>query len=200
MSLHKSNDTTTVQIKKRYISDGTAQKQVKKKYKSDGTSLDLVYSSEEVLFPDQYSSWEKGSVKNGGGADVSSSMLHIYSSSNTSDGAIGSARFKTMLDVTKYKKITARIRYKTPQYETWGNAKFGLSASNWLSCWYGSNEGVVDSSPWTIKKNLPQTSLNWKEETVTLDVTSISGTYYLIFACFGGLQGAEMNVYSVILE
>lgn len=66
MSLHKSNDITTVQIKKRYISDGTAQKQVKKKYKSDGTRLVLTYTAEEIIsLPAtgkiyQYESW--GSV------------------------------------------------------------------------------------------------------------------------------------------
>lgn len=200
MSLRKSNGTITVQVKKRYLSNGTTQKQVKKKYKSDGTSLELVYSAGEALFPDQYASWVKGTVKNGGNGVISQSELYVNSSNNTSDGAIGSVRFSNLVDITPYSTITAKIRYKTPQYGSWGNAKFGLSKVRWLGCWYGSNEGVVDSSPWTRKTELPATSLQWQEKTFTLNVSDLTDSFYLKFACFGGLQNAEMHITDIILE
>ena len=185
MAIYDNDGTTIYEIGKLYDNDGTTSYQIGKLYDNDGPSNYLIYKAEEVLFPGTTPS--RYSPGGAGGYTANSTNW----SCNVSNGT-------NVNSVTSYLRINmAGIKTITIT----GNST-GLGGV-WLS-----NQSQFDSKQQQLYHPYyifyaPDSSAYVKKanniSSVTWDVSSYSGNYYLFLGCYTNSNGYQSaRVTSVI--
>lgn len=153
-------NTSATQIKKRYAMIGSTATQIKKKYAMIGSTATLVYSADGNIFPDM--AWT------GGGANagiVTTSSLQVILP--TGSGKTNSKCYtSSKVDLTNYSKLI----FVVSQYA------FNDDGTPQMSV--GIDSDTTTHTHASFDKYLAVTGTG----TYTLDVSSITGSYYIAIA------------------
>lgn len=185
MAIYDNNGTTSYEIGAIYDNDGTSSFQIGKAYEYDGTAHYLIYSAEEQYFPGTTPS--RYSPGGAGGYTANSTNW----SCNVSDGTnVNSVTSYLKINMTGIKTITI------------------TGSSTWFGGVWLSNQSQFDSKqqqlyhPYYIFYSPDSSAYVQKANnifSVTWDVSSYSGNYYLFLGCYTNSSGTQSaSVTSVI--
>lgn len=194
-------------IKKRYAMIGSSATPVKKEWAMIGSTPTLVFSAEEVLFPDQHSTWTSGTGGNDGGhtATISTSSISLYSGWGYEYGDYANASkayaYTPVIDFSQYKKMT--VTYSTlktgSQYGTHATAKIGILNSTSVKVY--NNNGCTEQgdNAWIWSQGYA-TSDSDISETKEYDLTNVNSKGRLWLLVYSYLTYVYMTVTKIVLE
>lgn len=170
-------NTSATQVKKRYAMIGSTATQVKKRYAMIGSTATLVYSADGNIFPDM--AWT-GQGANAG--TVSSTSLKVILPKG-SGKTNSSCRTSSKVDITNYSKI----RFVVSQFNNQDNEQLSVGIDN------DTTTHTHDS----FYKYVKVTGTG----TFTLDVSGVSGSYYIAIAVWApGAKDGGFTVTSITAE
>lgn len=185
MVIYDNDGTSNSEIGKLYDNDGTTNYQIGKVYDNDGTSNHLVYSAEEQYFPGTTPS--RYSPGGSGGYTANSTNWSCSISNGTN---VNSVTSYLKINMTGIKTITI------------------TGSSTWHGGVWLSNQSQFDSKqqqlyhPYYIFYSPDSSAYVQKANyisSVTWDVSSYSGNYYLFLGCYTNSNGDQSaRVTSVI--
>lgn len=191
MGIKDYNGTTKYNIGKLCDYDGTTRYNIKKAYDYNGTTKSLVYQAGKLFDSSDGSSGIAGgwdaTLYTGNSymvdAQVTDDGIAIYSGSGTWH-EIGTVN---KIDVSSYSTITFTVSCPNGCYTL--NIHFGLY--NNQSTVYNQGVKAVSESNYT---NLSTTT-----RTYTLDVSSLTASYYMALYCYAG-SGYPVTVTKIVME
>ena len=185
MVIYDNDGTSNSEIGKLYDNDGTTNYQIGKVYDNDGTSNHLVYSAEEQYFPGTTPS--RYSPGGSGGYTANSTNWSCSISNGTN---VNSVTSYLKINMTGIKTITI------------------TGSSTWHGGVWLSNQSQFDSKqqqlyhPYYIFYSPDSSAYVQKANnisSVTWNVSSYSGNYYLFLGCYTNSNGDQSaRVTSVI--
>lgn len=185
MAIYDNDGTTNYIIGKLYDNDGTTNNQIGKVYDNDGTTNHLIYSAEEQYFPGTTPS--RYSPGGAGGYTANSTNWSCNVSNGTNVNSVTSC---LKINMTGIKTITI-TGSSTLQGGVWlsNQSQFDSKQQQLYHPYYIFYS--PDSSAYVQKAN--------NISSVTWDVSSYSGNYYLFLGCFTNSNGDQSaRVTSVI--
>lgn len=180
MAVYDNNGTTNSEIGKLYDHDGTASHQIGKVYDFDGTTDSLIYSAEQYLFNYGLVSgygWTAGrnGTINSDNLRVWETATDFYSLVNTTD----------KVDLTGWSTLKGYALFNNSTY-IGGHVGLGVNTS-------------VSTRNWTRVDSIDSTASTADTyQTFTVDISSLSGSYYVIPYCYSANAGARF--YKIWLE
>lgn len=203
MPIYDHNGTTNSEIGKIYDHDGTTNYQIGKIYDYDGTTERLIYSAEEYLVKaGVVDSNLVGSISAGTYASqygsVTSNSGYIRLNISTS-GTFPFYNGKT-INLSSYKTCYIKFRTKgsTQGWQTspYQAIRMGFSSTKKTDC---NHYDIISNSSNFVAS---YTGASTSAKTISFDISSLSGSYYLLFlvqASGGGITN-YLDIYDIYLE
>lgn len=161
MPIYDYDGTANNEIGRVYDNDGTANHQIGKVYDNDGTANSLIYSADGNVFPDM--AWTGGGANDGTVTTSSLQVILPEGSSKTNS----SCRTASKVDLTNYSKLTFVVSQFNKGSGS-GTPQFSL----------GIDSDTTTHAHDSFYKYVKVT----KTGTYTLDVSGVSGSYYVAIA------------------
>ena len=184
MPIYDNDGTTNYEIGKLYDNDGTADHQIGKVYDNNGTANSLIYEAELMIYQNGvYDSSTGGFVKyeakNSGGFSITSTYLRIFADRYDTVGGNTWVRTINPIDLTNFSTLTFTAYRNSTHSSVTTTVGFDTSTSvAWANPTYNVSVGYNT------------TGVNY-----TLDVSNLSGNYYLHFAMMAGYAADDYYLY-----
>lgn len=177
MPIYDYDGTTYHEISKLYDFNGTTSTQIGKVYDCvAGGASTLIYNADQTLFPNGVSFVGKG-VNTG-----TVTSTYIKAECNGSSKTNSSVRTSNKVDLTAWSKITFVI---TSRYAN-GNAQVNVGATD--------RDAPNTTSSYTVGLKITATG------TFAVDVSSLSGEYYVAISSWGSTGSSGITCTSIVLE
>lgn len=171
MPIYDSNGTTSTQIGKVYDSNGTTSTQIGKVYDNNGTTNSLIYEASITYFPGY-------TVQ---GAQSGGSWGSFYANTSNSNG--GWARAYLTVNLTGINSLKLTCTYS---YNPYTQLFIGI-CSNFENHAYNMQiNGYIKKSVVTKTDTSEKGTTN---VTATINVSDLSGTYYIGIQAYSGSSG-----------
>ena len=182
MAVYDNNGTANAEIGKLYDDDGTTNYQIGKVYDNNGTTDSLVYNADFILFQansvNNLGAWSQQKTDPNGVLSNFAITSNGYLSTEGPQSGTAKECFNginsTPIDCSSFSKMIVTIVYTCAPYHNSGYYIFGLSTTKSAS-----------STPNMTKRT------NCTVGTHTIDISSLTGTYYFNIAqlyCDNGIQ------------
>lgn len=165
MAIYDNNGTASTEIGKLYDNNGSANTQIDKVYDNNGTASSLVYEA----IPYLYNKGDRCTALTGG---WTGSARHSVGSWSESNGVMSINCYGitmmwlhtvNMIDLTNYSKLCINVLTST------------TGAHQFM--------GVESSSNYDWPNNWPDKYVNTSAGLITLDISGLSGKYYVTVKC-----------------
>lgn len=192
MPIHDHNGTTSTQISKIYDDNGTTLTQIGKVYDNNGTANTLIYSSEVILFngttaAEYTGGWNSAVVAGeGAGFTLSGSALKIQ---QTNYASTTSAKIISKAKIAVSGATTLKFTYTATKG---GNGTFTFGLSPVTTDW-----DVYDTAANLTRYARLSTG---GSGTASVNVSGVSGSYYVRFSVFGSTGNNTLSVTKIWLE
>lgn len=177
MPIYDYDGTANNEIGRVYDNDGTANHQIGKVYDNDGTANSLIYSADGNVFPDM--AWTGGGANDG---TVTSSSLTVELPAG--QGYTNSKCYtSSKVDLTNYSKLIFVVSSFSGKG---GNEEFSV----------GIDTDTTTHNHSSYYKYLAVT----KTGTYTLDISSVTGSYYIAISVWCSGNDRRFTVTSITAE
>lgn len=176
MPIYDNNGSANTLIGLVYDNNGSANSQIKYVYDSNGSANSLIYQSQTDFYPGQTPAYERG------GGNGNTRTWDFCAEANQAEG--GWARAYILADLSPIRTLRIGYYYIVQEYV---QLFIGVcSAFDWLP-------SIMDSNGYVKKKGVWRPTNAEQSGTVTLDVSDLSGNYYI---CVQVYSGSSVSAYS----
>ncbi|MBE6878697.1 MAG: hypothetical protein E7488_05985 [Ruminococcaceae bacterium] len=187
MAIYDNDGTVNYEIGKLYDNDGTTGYQTGKAYDNDGTAHVEVYSAGATLYQNGVCGSLLGSFvvtnkSNTSGFTITDTDVQFTAVSTSSQGPILAVRSANKIDVTDYAAINLDARVAE-------NDGMGTYV-----CLTTANINVYN--PTEIVSGTQVTITNTSSHKKTINVSNLSGSYYLCFVLAGAITHGSNTIYA----